>query len=225
MICPRFCVPSHAITRGFKQLHRMALELVYRAETRCKSSGAPAGAFPRPTRGREVARNQRTPVPLFPPKQKTPKNRLTAWESLLVLFHYLGPFSKVHHIENRHEFSAFLFVLGLCSLRDSNVPVASSRCELSSDLFVYLGPFSKVHHCESRREFSAFLFCVSILCVLGTRAGTFLILSFSLRVLWSRCISVALDRQDEMEWSFTHSLCGASGLESGLILQLPLKVA
>jgi hypothetical protein len=176
MICPRFCVPSHAITRGFKQLHRMALELVYRAETRCKSSGAPAGAFPRPTRGREVARNQRTPVPLFPPKQKTPKNRLTAWESLLVLFLYLGPFSKVHHIENRHEFSAFLFVLGLCSLRDSNVPVASSRCELSSDLFVYIpwsffqGPSLR----EPARVLRFFVLCKHFVC-LGDQSGHILI--------------------------------------------------
>ena len=178
MICPRFCVPSHAITRGFKQLHRMALELVYRAETRCKSSGAPAGAFPRPTRGREVARNQRTPVPPFPPKQKTPKNRLTAWESLLVLFLYLGPFSKVHHCENRHEFSAFFClcwgfarfetVMSLLLRRDASCRVIC--------LFIYLGPFSKVHHCESRREFSAFLFCVykHFVC-LGDQSGHILI--------------------------------------------------
>ncbi len=30
----------------------MALEFVYRAENRCKSGGAPAGAVPKPSRGR-----------------------------------------------------------------------------------------------------------------------------------------------------------------------------
>ena len=41
---------NSAVTRGFKKPHGMALELVYRAENRCKSSGAPAGAFPMPPR-------------------------------------------------------------------------------------------------------------------------------------------------------------------------------
>ena len=41
-----------SVTRGFKKPHGMALELVYRSENRCKLSGAPAGAFPRPPRGR-----------------------------------------------------------------------------------------------------------------------------------------------------------------------------
>ena len=35
-------------TRGFNKPYGIALELVYRAENRCKSSGAPAGAFPKP---------------------------------------------------------------------------------------------------------------------------------------------------------------------------------
>ena len=161
-------MPSHAITRGFKQLHRMALELVYRAETRCKSSGAPAGAFPRPTRGREVARNQRTPVPLFPPKQKTPKNRLTAWESLLVLFLYLGPFSKVHHCENRHEFSAF-FCLCWGFARFETVMSLLLRRDASCRVICLFKP---------ARVLRFFVLCIyiyiSILCVLGTRAGTFL---------------------------------------------------
>jgi hypothetical protein len=41
----------NAATRGFKKPHGMALELVYRAEHRCKSSGAPAGVFPWPPPG------------------------------------------------------------------------------------------------------------------------------------------------------------------------------
>ncbi len=43
---------SNAFIRGFKQLHGMALEFVYRAQNRRKSNGAPAGAFPKPPRGR-----------------------------------------------------------------------------------------------------------------------------------------------------------------------------
>ncbi len=42
---------SNAVTRGFKQPPGIALQLIYRAENRCKSSGAPAGAFPKPPRG------------------------------------------------------------------------------------------------------------------------------------------------------------------------------
>ena len=49
---PRRVGDSNAVTRGFNKPHGMALELVYRAENRCKSSGAPAGAFPKPPRGR-----------------------------------------------------------------------------------------------------------------------------------------------------------------------------
>ncbi len=56
----------------------MALELVYRAEHRCKSKGAPAGAFPGPPPGaglgREAAQNRRFPV--LPPKNKN-KNQIT----------------------------------------------------------------------------------------------------------------------------------------------------
>ncbi len=50
----------------------MSLELVFRAENRCRSSGAPARAFPKPPRaglGREAAQNRRFPV-LPPPNQK-----------------------------------------------------------------------------------------------------------------------------------------------------------
>ena len=43
---------SDAVTRGFKKPHGMDLDLVYRAENRCQSSWASAGAFPRPPRGR-----------------------------------------------------------------------------------------------------------------------------------------------------------------------------
>ncbi len=43
---------SNAATRGFQKPHGVAVELVYRAENRCISSGALAGAFPRPPRGR-----------------------------------------------------------------------------------------------------------------------------------------------------------------------------
>ncbi len=39
-------------SQGFKKPHGLALEFVYRHENRCKSSGAPAGAFSRPLRGR-----------------------------------------------------------------------------------------------------------------------------------------------------------------------------
>ena len=53
------CVNSNAVTRGFNKPHGMALDLVYRAETRCKSSGAPAGAFPKLPRGR-------VPLDLYP---------------------------------------------------------------------------------------------------------------------------------------------------------------
>ncbi len=41
----------NAATRGFNKSHGMALDLVYRVENRCNSSGAPAGASPRPPRG------------------------------------------------------------------------------------------------------------------------------------------------------------------------------
>ncbi len=64
---------------GFKKPHGLALELVYRAKRRCNSSGAPAGAFPRPPGtglGLETAQNKRFPVP----PQKKPKNPLTALE-------------------------------------------------------------------------------------------------------------------------------------------------
>jgi hypothetical protein len=44
-------VTSTAVTTGFRQLHGMVLELVYRAEDRCNSSGAPAGTFPSGPRG------------------------------------------------------------------------------------------------------------------------------------------------------------------------------
>ncbi len=37
--------------KGFNKSHGMALEFVYRAENQRKSSGAPAGAFPRPPTG------------------------------------------------------------------------------------------------------------------------------------------------------------------------------
>ncbi len=43
---------SNAITRGFNKPHGVALEVVYRAENRCKSSWASAGAFPKAPRGR-----------------------------------------------------------------------------------------------------------------------------------------------------------------------------
>ncbi len=43
---------SNAVTRGFKNPHGMASELVYRAEDRFKSKGALAGAFPKAPRGR-----------------------------------------------------------------------------------------------------------------------------------------------------------------------------
>ncbi len=52
---------SNAVAKGFRKHHGMALEFVYRAENRCKSSGAPASAFPRPAPrgsvGREAAQN------------------------------------------------------------------------------------------------------------------------------------------------------------------------
>ncbi len=49
---PRPALTSNAVTREFTKPHDMALELVYRAENLCKSSGAPAGAFPRQPRCR-----------------------------------------------------------------------------------------------------------------------------------------------------------------------------
>ena len=43
---------SNAVTRGFRKLDGMGLELVCRAEHRCGSSGAPLGASPKLPRGR-----------------------------------------------------------------------------------------------------------------------------------------------------------------------------
>ncbi len=43
---------STAVTRGFEKSDGMALEFVQRAENQFKSNGAPAGAFPKPPRGR-----------------------------------------------------------------------------------------------------------------------------------------------------------------------------
>jgi hypothetical protein len=65
---------SNAITRVLKQPVGMALKLVYRAEHRCKWSGAPAGAFPKPLRGRvgPVSSPKSTiSGPSPPKKQKT----------------------------------------------------------------------------------------------------------------------------------------------------------
>ena len=70
---------SDAVTRGFKQPHGMDLDLVYRAEHRCQSSWASAGAFPKPPRGRlepGIGLSGHT----TPPKPKTNKN----------LFHGIG---------------------------------------------------------------------------------------------------------------------------------------
>ncbi len=41
-------IASNTITRGFTKPDGMALDMVYRAGNRRKSSGSPAGAFPRP---------------------------------------------------------------------------------------------------------------------------------------------------------------------------------
>ena len=74
-------------TRGFKQPHGIALELVYRAENRCKSSGAPAEGFPKPPGaglGREAAQNRRFPV--LPPSRKKPKNHFDCIGFFIISF-------------------------------------------------------------------------------------------------------------------------------------------
>jgi hypothetical protein len=55
--------------KGFNKPHGIALAMVYLAENLCKSSGAPAGAIPKPTLGgvaREAIKNRRCPVLPFP---------------------------------------------------------------------------------------------------------------------------------------------------------------
>ncbi len=63
---------SNAVTRAFKKHHGMALDLVYRAENRCKSSGGAGLA-------RATAQNRGFPV-LPPPRPKNLKTPLTALE-------------------------------------------------------------------------------------------------------------------------------------------------
>ncbi len=64
----------------------MAFELVYRVENRCKSSGAPVGAFPKPLRGR-VGPESGPPLP----KTNPTKKRLTALELLYTTALALDP--------------------------------------------------------------------------------------------------------------------------------------
>ncbi len=70
---------SNAVTRGTEKPHGMALQVVYRAGNRCKASGPPAGAFPKPSGAgvsRGAAQNRRFPVILrsYTNKEK-PKNQ------------------------------------------------------------------------------------------------------------------------------------------------------
>ena len=79
-------IVCNAVTRGFKTPHGMALELVCRAENRCKSSGAPAGAFPKLPRaklGREAAQTRRFPI-LPHPSPKKPKHPFDCIRIMLV---------------------------------------------------------------------------------------------------------------------------------------------
>ncbi len=63
--------------------HGMALELVYRAANRCKSCGAPTGAFPTPPRGR-IGRGKRPKIDGFRsyPPLPTTKNLNTLLTAL-----------------------------------------------------------------------------------------------------------------------------------------------
>ncbi len=59
--------------KGVQKTSGMALGVVYRAESRCKSSGAPTGTFPKPPRGRVgPGSNPKSTTGHAPPKK--PKN-------------------------------------------------------------------------------------------------------------------------------------------------------
>ncbi len=64
----------------FKKPHEIALELIYRTENRTESSGAPAGAFPRPPSApgwagkRPKIAEFRSYLPPPPPQTKNQKN-------------------------------------------------------------------------------------------------------------------------------------------------------
>ncbi len=74
---------SDAVAKELTKPHGMALEVIYRAESRCKSSGAPVGAFPKPPRGQDVPRSGPKSMisgPTPTPPENTTKKRLTALE-------------------------------------------------------------------------------------------------------------------------------------------------